>query len=174
MPNIITIGCDPAYAKAPAFSVYENERLTEYCKIPIIGKYKGYFPYYSVEDIDDFLYRHQQTKFETIFAIEDTYYRNNANTFKRLSMLVEILCYLGDINGFDIQIIPNSTWTSEVLRLPTSAKRGQCKTASLLLAKPVIVEAGLSPICDEDITDAIHIGGFAARRVLFQNKIENK
>jgi len=99
-----------------------------------------------------------------IFAIEDVFYNPRKPNIKTVIHLAKVG---GDLRrialdiGYKVIWVKNAEWTATLPGVTKTPPRKVCKAKSVWLAQQLTGDPTLK---DEDIADAINIGGYQARR----------
>ena len=139
------VACDPG-TKYCAFAIFEEKHLKKTYKIKSsFIKLKEFFS--QIED-------------DYIFAVEDQYLNLNVKTLKMLVEVRTTVLTLAKVyNAANCLVIAPQKWQKTILGVNIRAKREQRKRVSCMVASDIAKEK----IADDDIADAICIGGYVQR-----------
>ena len=173
MPERVTIGCDPAITKkGSAFSVYHGETLIGWKTIPVKHD-EGIIDPITRLAFKEFFIEHYQPGaklyIEGAYLSTKSYISkktgkrvscSNPLSYQRLIQVISCITGIAQDLGYAIEEVSNQEWTTAVLRCQPYTPGNARKRLSLTFAKQLTGSDNLT----EDEADAIHIGGYGARR----------
>jgi len=152
----VTIGCDPGLSKPSVLAIWKDEQCIGWAKV-VTEMRDSQLTEESAQKFSGYL--EEWFSPGAVLAIEEPYLGKNARVYRQLSELFVELVRIGKAVGYKI-IGVHPSWTVTVLRVQPNAVSSIRKIASKAIASALI--EGI--IDDDDIADAINIGGYQARR----------